>query len=76
MAVGLTVVDPVSDVDEKAPGVIATLVAFAVDQLSVLLAPAVILAELAPKELISGLSLTITVTRFVLEPTSLVAFST
>lgn len=76
VAVGLTVVDPVSDVEVKAPGVIATLVASAVDQLSVLLAPAVMLAALAEKVLILGFLLTATVTRSVVEPASFVAVST
>ena len=75
VAVGLTVVDPVFSVEVNAPGAIATLVASAVDQLSVLLAPAVILAELASKELILGFSLTSTVTRLALEPASFVALS-
>jgi hypothetical protein len=52
----------------KAPGVIATLVASAVDQLSVLLAPAVMLAELAAKDLILGFLPTATVMRLVVEP--------
>ena len=76
VAVGLTVGDPVSDVEVKAPGVIATLMASAVDQLSVLLAPAVMLAELAAKDLILGFLPTATVTRSVVEPASFVAFST
>ncbi|MGP8252743.1 MAG: hypothetical protein ACLQHF_11965 [Terracidiphilus sp.] len=53
--VGLTVVDPLADVDVKVPGVIAMLVAPVVAQLSVLLWPEVMLAGLAVKELIAGL---------------------
>ena len=54
VAVGLTVVDPLADAEVKVPGVMATLVAPVVDQLSVVLAPETMVASLAVKEVIAG----------------------
>jgi hypothetical protein len=54
VAVGLRLVDPLADVDVKAPGVIATLVAPLAAQLSVLLVPEVMLAGFAVNEVIVG----------------------
>ena len=75
VAVGLTLVVPVADVDVKAPGVIAMLVASVVAQLSVLLEPEVMLVGLAVKESTVGLlgGVTVTVTVDVVEPVVLVA---
>jgi len=73
--VGLTLVEPVADVDVKVPGVMAILVAPVVAQLSVLLEPEVILVGLAVKELMVGLLgvFTVTISVDVVEPTALVA---
>ena len=54
VAVGLTLVVPLADVDVNVPGVIATLLAPAVAQLSVLLAPELKLPGFAAKEVIVG----------------------
>lgn len=54
VAVGLTTVNPLADVDVNDPGVMAMLVAPAVVQLSVLLEPDAMLAGLAVKEVIVG----------------------
>ena len=54
VAVGLTLVDPLPDVDVKVPGVMAILVAPVVTQFSVLLAPESMLAGLPAKEVIFG----------------------
>jgi hypothetical protein len=62
VVVGLTVVEPLADVDVKVPGVMAILVAPFVDQLSVLLEPEAILAGLGVKELIVGTLPAFTVT--------------
>jgi hypothetical protein len=77
VAVGLTLVDPLADVEVNVPGVMAMLVAPVVAQLSVLLEPEVMLAGLAPKELITGLvvAFTVIVTVAVFEPALLVAVS-
>jgi hypothetical protein len=77
VAVGLTLVDPLADVDVNVPGVIPILVAPVVAQLNLLLAPEVILEGLAVKELIVGLPVvfTVTVSVDVAEPAALVAFS-
>lgn len=77
VAVGLTLVEPLADVDVKVPGVMATLVAPVVAQLNVLLEPEVILEGLAAKELIIGLPdvPTVTVSVDVAEPAVLVAVS-
>lgn len=77
VAVGLTLVEPLAEVEVNVPGVMARLVAPAVAQLKVLLEPEVILAGLAVKELIVGLPvvLTVTVAEDVAEPAALVAVS-
>ena len=75
MAVGLTFVEPLAELDVNVPGVIAIVVAPDVDQLSVLLEPELIVVGLAVKELIVGALgvLTVTVTFKVAEPAVLVA---
>jgi hypothetical protein len=75
VAVGLTLVVPVADVDVKVPGVMAILVAPVVAQLSVLLEPELILVGFAVKELMVGLLdvFTVTVSVDVVEPAVLVA---
>jgi hypothetical protein len=77
VAVGLTLVEPLADVEVNVPGVMARLLAPVVTQLSVLLEPEVILEGLALKELISGLLavFTVTVSVDVVEPAALVAVS-
>ena len=77
VAVGLTLVEPLADVDVNVPGVMARLVAPVVAQLSVLLEPEVMLVGLAVKELITGLLavFTVTVRVDVVEPAALVAVS-
>jgi hypothetical protein len=62
VAVGLTLVEPLADVDVNVPGVMAIVVAPLVVQLSVLLEPGLILVGLAVKELIVGLLAVFTVT--------------
>jgi len=75
VAVGLTLVEPLADVDVNVPGVMARPVVPVVAQLSVLLEPEVILVGLAVKELITGLLtvFTVTVSIDVVEPAALVA---
>jgi hypothetical protein len=77
VAVGLTLVEPLAEVDVKVPGVMETLVAPVVDQLSVLLEPELMLVGLAVKELSVGgvcfLPGTVTTTLAVVEPARLVA---
>jgi hypothetical protein len=77
VAVGLTLVEPLGDVDVNAPGVMAILVAAVVAQLSVLLEPEVILVGRAVKELMVGLlaAFTVRVRVDVVEPAALVAVS-
>jgi hypothetical protein len=77
VAAGLTLVEPLARVDVNVPGVMAMLAAPVVTQLSVLLAPEVMLVGLAVKELIVGLlaAFTVTVTVNMAEPEALVAFS-
>ncbi len=78
MAVGLTVVELLADVEVNAPGVMAMLVAPVVTQLSVLLEPELMLAGLAVNELIVGAfigTVTVTVAVAVVEPPALVAVS-
>ena len=77
VAVGLTLVEPLTDADVNVPGVIARPVAPVVAQLSVLLEPEVMLVGLAVKELIVGLLtvFTVTVSVDVAEPAALVAVS-
>ena len=54
VAVGLTLVVPVADVDVKVPGVMAILAAPVTIQLSVLLVPEVMLVGFAVKEAMVG----------------------
>ena len=77
--VGLTLVVPLADVDVKLPGVMATLVAPVVVQLSVLLDPELMLVGLAVNELIVGTPppplFTVTVAFEIADPEALVAVS-
>ncbi len=75
VADGLTLVDPLADVEVNTPGVIARLVAPVVAQFSVLLEPEGMVLGLAVKELITGLLavFTVTVRVDVVEPAALVA---
>jgi flagellar biosynthesis protein FliR len=77
VAVGLTLVEPLADVDVNVPGVMAILVAPVVAQLNVLLEPEVMLVGLAVKELMAGLlgGFTVTVSIDVVEPAALIAVS-
>ena len=77
VAVGLTLVEPLADVDVNVPGAMAMLVAPVVAQVSVLLEPEVMLVGLAVKELIVGPLgvLTVTVTVAVVDPAGFVALS-
>ncbi len=74
---GLTLVEPLAEVDVKEPGVTATLVAPVVDQLRVLLEPELILVGLAANELMTGRlwAATVTVAFDVTEPAEFVAVS-
>ena len=74
VAVGLTLVEPLANVDEKVPGVMAIALAPVVDQLSVLAAPEVILAGLAVKETMIGLFVDVTV-RVTVDVAELAAFA-
>ena len=75
VAVGLTLVESLANVEVNVPGVMAILVASVVAQLSVLLEPEVILVGLAVNELMVGLSavVTVTVSVDVVDPAALVA---
>ena len=75
VAVGLTFVEPLADVDVNVPGVMARLVAPLVAQLKVLLDPEGMVVGLDVKELIVGLvrPFTVTVSLDVVEPAALVA---
>ena len=79
VAVGLTLVEPLAEVDVKVPGVMARLVAPVVTQLSELLEPETMLAGLAVKEVMVGLlgplAVIVTVAVEVVEPVALVAVS-
>ncbi len=78
VAVGLTLVEPLAEVEVNVPGVMLRLDAPVVVQLSVLLAPEVTLVGFAAKELITGFAefaVTVTVTADVVEPELLVAVS-
>jgi hypothetical protein len=55
VAVGLTLVDPLAEVEVNEPGVIEMLVAPVVVQLNALLEPEEMVVGLALKELIAGL---------------------
>ncbi len=54
VAVGLTLVDPLADVDVNVPGVMTILVVPVTDQLRVVLAPELMVVGLAVKEVIAG----------------------
>jgi hypothetical protein len=77
--VGLTLVEPVADVDVKLPGAIAILVAPLVTQFNVLLEPEAMLVGLAANEATVGapgvVTLTVTVAIEVADPEALVAVS-
>ncbi len=78
MAVGLTVVEPLADVEVNAPGVMAMLVAPFVTQLSVLLEPELMLVGIAVNEVIVGAltgTATFTVTVAAIEPAAFIAES-
>ena len=62
VAVGLTVVEPLAEVDVKIPGAMEILVAPVVTQLSVLLEPEAMLAGLAVKLVMVGAAAGLTVT--------------
>lgn len=76
---GATTVEPVAAVDVNPPGLMAMLVAPLVAQLSVLVAPALMLAGLAMNEVMVGFALagavTVTVAALVIEPVLFVAVS-
>ena len=74
VAVGLTLVEPLANVEVKVPGVMAIALAPVVDQLSVLAAPEVILAGLAVKETMIGLFVDVTV-RVTVDVAELAAFA-
>jgi hypothetical protein len=70
VAVGLSTTEPVADVDANVPGVMATLVAPAVVQLSVVVEPLRIDAGLAEKELMVGASTCLIIGAFFTQPAS------
>jgi hypothetical protein len=76
VAVGLTLTEPVSELDENLPGLIEMLVVLLVTQLSVVLAPSTILVGVALNEPIVGFGggVTITFTVLVTVPALFVAF--
>ena len=77
--VGLTLVEPLADVDVNVPGVMVMLGAPVVAQFSVLLEPEEMLVGLAAKELtvglLGGFAVTVTTAVDVMEPAALVAVS-
>ena len=77
VAVGLTLVEPVAEVEVNVPGAMAMLVAPEVAQLSVLLEPEAMLVGLAEKEEMAGLLgafvVTVTVAVDEAEPAEFVA---
>ena len=75
VAAGLTLVEPVAEVDVNVPGVMAMLVDPVVAQLRVLLEPEGMLAGLAVKELMVGLpaAFTVTVSVDLADPAAFVA---
>jgi hypothetical protein len=77
VAVALTLVEPLADVEVNVPGVMARLVAPLVAQRNMLLEPEVIVEGLAVKEPIVGLPVvfTVTVNVEIAEPAGLVAVS-
>jgi hypothetical protein len=74
VTVGLTVVEPLAEVEVKVPGVMAMLVAPVVLQVSVLLVPVLMVVGLAAYELILGLEI-VTPTFLVVAPAGLMAVS-
>ena len=74
---GLTLVEPVAEVEVNVPGVMARLVAPVVAQLSVLLEPDVMLVGLAVKDVMTGFvgALMVMVSDEVDEPAALDAVS-
>lgn len=77
VADGLTLVEPLAEVEVNVPGVMARLVAPVVAQLSRLLESEVTVAGLAAKELITGFPavFTVRVSIDVVEPAALLAVS-
>jgi hypothetical protein len=78
VADGDTLVEPLAATEVNPPGLIATLVAPLETQLSVLLAPALILAGLAINDVIAGFvpgATTVSVVALVTEPALFVAVS-
>jgi hypothetical protein len=78
VADGVTLVEPLAAAEVKPPGLIAMLVAPLETQLSVLFAPALILAGLAINDVIAGFApgaTTVTVVALVTEPALFVAVS-
>jgi hypothetical protein len=77
VAVGLTSVEPLADVDVNVPGVITIFVAPVVTQFNPLLEPELMLAGLAVNELMVGFDgvATVTVAVAVVEPDEFVAVS-
>jgi hypothetical protein len=80
VAVGLTSVEPLAEVEVKLPGVMAMLAAPVVTQLRVLLEPELMVVGLAVKEVMVGSVpadevVTVTVAVAVAEPLALVAVS-
>lgn len=74
---GLTLVEPLADVEVKVPGVMVILVAPVVTQLNPLLEPELMLVGLAVNELMVGFDgvVTVTVAVAVVEPDGFVAVS-
>jgi hypothetical protein len=70
VTVGLRATEPLAETDAKVPGVIVMLVAFAVVQLSVVLAPAMMAAGLAEKEEMVGAGASAMVGNGVVQPAS------
>jgi len=77
VAVGLTLVVPLAEVEVKVPGVMAMLAALVTTQLSVLADPELMVVGFAVKELMVGLlaAVTVTVAVAVTDPAALVAVS-
>jgi hypothetical protein len=75
VVVGFTVNEPLAERDSNVPGVMAILVAPAVFQVSMLLAPATMLAGFAVKEVIVGSRVTATVAVAWAEPAAVLAVS-
>jgi hypothetical protein len=75
VAVGLTLVVPLAEVEVKVPGVTAMVVAPVVAQVRVVLEPELIVVGFAVKELMAGLvgAFTVTVAVAIVEPVAFVA---